>query len=453
MNSNKRNKNKSILYIIITLSFIYFLQLINLYSLPSQINIFEGGKKHINLLLPFTITDLESKNKIVKIQNEERELGFKTKNKYSLQSTKRGKTSIDIKLLGLFPVKTMEVNIVNRVKLMPGGQSIGVKLKTEGVLIVALSEIKGKDNKVYIPGKESGLKIGDSILEINDTKIKDSYHVIDLLNNIENHEVKLKVKRDNEKIIKKIMPVESKEDGTFRIGLWVRDKTAGIGTLTFYHEKTKKFAALGYGISDMDTGKLMNISGGEILEASISSIEQGTKGHPGELKGMFFESQNLLGNIEKNTELGIYGKMNNNISNTFLKESLPIALQHEVKEGKAYILSTIGEKKVNKYEVEIIKKETQANIAPKSMTIKITDKDLLSKTGGIVQGMSGSPIIQDGKIIGAVTHVFVNDPTKGYGLYIEWMLEESNILKNDIGKQKIRDIPYFFVENCKKKVK
>lgn len=452
MNSNKINKKKSIFYIIITLSFIYFLQLINIYTLPSQINIFEGGKKNINLLLPFTINNTESKNEIVKIENEKKNLGFKARNKYSLQSTKKGKANIDIELLGLFSVKTMEVNIVNRVKLIPGGQSIGVKLKTEGVLIVALSEIKGKDNKVYIPGKEAGLKIGDSILQINDTKIKDSYHVIELLNNIENHEVKLKIKRDNEEIIKSIMPVESKEDGTYRIGLWVRDKTAGIGTLTFYHQKTKKFAALGHGISDIDTGKLMNISGGEILEASISSIEQGTKGHPGELKGMFFESQNLLGNIQKNTALGIYGKMNSNISNPFYKEALPIALQHEIKEGKAYILSTIGEKKVNKYEVEIVKKETQAKIGSKSMTIKITDKELLSKTGGIVQGMSGSPIIQDGKIIGAITHVFVNDPTKGYGLYIEWMLEEADILKNDIGKQKIRDIPYFFVEKCRKKI-
>ncbi|WP_130807129.1 SpoIVB peptidase [Senegalia massiliensis] len=445
MDSNKLNKRKLLFYIILLTCSIYLLQIVNLYKIPSEVNIFEGGKKDINLLLPFTINNkLNSKNNILRIENNKNNSKFNTSNRYSLKSKKIGSTNLNIELLGLFPVKTVQVNIMDRIKLQPGGQSIGVKLKTEGVLIVALSDIKGKDGENHTPGIESGLKIGDSILEINDIKVKDSYHVIDLLNDIQDSKIKLKIKRNEEELIKHIVPIKSKEDGIYRIGLWVRDKTAGIGTLTFYDKKTKKFAALGHGISDIDTGKLMNISGGEILEASISSIEQGTKGHPGELKGMFFESQNLLGNIEKNTSLGIYGTINKEMNNSYYKDSIPIALQHEVKKGKAYILSTIGNKDVNKYEVEIVKKETQANIAPKSMTIKITDKKLLSKTGGIVQGMSGSPIIQDGKIIGAITHVFVNDPTKGYGLYIEWMLEESGILKNDIGMQKIRDFPYFF---------
>lgn len=454
MDSNNLSKRKLLFYMILLTCSIYLLQIVNLYKIPSEVNIFEGGKKDINLLLPFTINNkLDSKNNILKIENSKNDSKFNTSNKYSLKSKKIGSTNLNIELLGLFPVKTVQVNIMDRIKLQPGGQSIGVKLKTEGVLIVALSDIKGEDGKNYTPGIESGLKIGDSILEINDVKVKDSYHVIDLLNDIQDSKIKLKIKRNEEELIKHIIPIKSKEDGIYRIGLWVRDKTAGIGTLTFYDKKTKKFAALGHGISDIDTGKLMNISGGEILEASISSIEQGTKGHPGELKGMFFESQNLLGNIEKNTSLGIYGTINKEMNNSYYKDSIPIALQHEVKKGKAYILSTIGNKDVNKYEVEIVKKETQANIAPKSMTVKITDKKLLSKTGGIVQGMSGSPIIQDGKIIGAITHVFVNDPTKGYGLYIEWMLEESGILKNDIGMQKIREIPYFFVEKCKKKIR
>lgn len=443
LNSNKNRRKKIISYSFILIAFVYMIQIANILNLPSNINIYKGDKKNINILFPFTLNILDSNDKVVEIENNESNLNLLTRGLYELNTKNEGKANLNIKLLGLLPVKTMEVNIVNKMKLYPGGQSIGVKLNTDGVLIVAISEIDSKNGKKIIPSKEAGIKIGDSILEINDIKINDSYHVMEILNNIGNEEVKLKIRRDGKKFTTNITPVKSKEDDSFKIGLWVRDKTAGIGTLTFYHPSSKKFAALGHGISDIDTGKLMVIRDGEILEASISSIEQGEKGHPGELKGMFFESQNLLGKIEKNTAFGIYGRLIKNLDKPYFDQPVPIALQHEVKEGKAHILSTIDGNRIKEFEVEVVKLVSQSKVSSKSMVIKVTDKELLSKTGGIVQGMSGSPILQNGKIIGAITHVFVNDPTKGYGIYIEWMLEQSELINNEIGKGKIRGFSDF----------
>ena len=213
------------------------------------------------------------------------------------------------------------------------------------------------------------------------------------------------------------------QDNCYRLGIWVRDKTAGIGTLTFYDDDSKIFGALGHGITDMDTGNLLNVEYGKIMNAKIANIEQGKRGSPGEIRGIFYETENVLGEIVKNSPYGIYGVMTDEFMKFNKAKALPIGFKEEVKEGKAYILTTIDNDKTEKFEIEILKAQPQQFPNQKSMTIKVTDKRLL-QTGGIVQGMSGSPIIQDGKIIGAITHVFVNDPTKGYGIYIEWMLDQ-----------------------------
>jgi stage IV sporulation protein B len=192
--------------------------------------------------------------------------------------------------------------------------------------------------------------------------------------------------------------------------------------MTFYHKESNKFGALGHGIADIDTGKLLNVDKGLVMNAKISDVEQGKKGTPGEIKGVFYKTDDILGEIYDNNDYGIYGilKENNEIKN---REPIPIGYKDEVEVGKAYILSTLDDNKIEKYEIEILKAEPQEKAAQKSMVVKVTDEKLLNKTGGIIQGMSGSPIIQNGRLIGAITHVFVNDPTKGYGLYIEWMLE------------------------------
>ena len=204
----------------------------------------------------------------------------------------------------------------------------------------------------------------------------------------------------------------------------MRDKTAGVGTLSFYHPETGMFGALGHAITDVDTGLMLSVEEGEILESRIASIQKGERSRPGEIRGIFFEEQNKLGYIEKNTEFGIFGTLSREMENEYYPEPIPVALRHQVKEGPAYILTTV-DKKIEKYAVEIQKIVNQHHPGPKSMVVKVLDERLLETTGGIVQGMSGSPVIQDGRIAGIVTHVFVNDPTRGYAIFAEWMVKNA----------------------------
>ncbi|WP_069649743.1 SpoIVB peptidase [Caloranaerobacter ferrireducens] len=407
-----------LLFIIIFESYMY-------YHFPSQIEIIEGEKSDFKISFPFTIDNIGKLEKIIILKRKyDKDI---LKKRYEIQSLTKGKSNIKIKLLGFLPLKNIEVNVIDKVYLMPGGHSIGVKLDTKGVIVVAFSDIIGQDGKKHNPAKEAGIKKGDVILEINGVKVKDSDHVIELLNNTKNETINVKIERKGKIFTTEVKLVKNKDEKQFKLGAWIRDKTAGIGTLTFFDPKTKIFGALGHGITDLDTGFLLPVENGQIMTARVSSVQQGKKGLPGELRGIFFESEDKIGEIEKNTKFGIYGVLQKDISNNLYNKPLPIGLQSEVREGKAYILTTIEDEKINKFEVEIIKAQRQLVPSQKSMIIKVTDKKLLKKTGGIVQGMSGSPIIQDGKIIGAVTHVFINDPTKGYGLYIEWMLKQSGI--------------------------
>lgn len=415
------------LYLVIALSlFICVGQLLNLYSFPQKINIIKGENKELDITFPFTIKVLQDSSKVVDYNCiAKSDLAFKKS--YKINSIDSGIARLQFNLFGLIPVKNVEVNVLDRMDLIPGGNSIGVRLNTRGVLVVSVTDILGIDGKKYNPARVGGIKAGDSIIDINGVKVKDAEHVVELLNNIGDKEVDIVIERNNIRFSTAVKPIKSLQDNCYRLGIWVRDKTAGIGTLTFYDKNTKVFGALGHGITDMDTGKLLNIEAGKIMSARVSEIEQGRKGNPGEIKGIFYETENVLGDIKYNTSYGIYGELRSDELQKNRRKSIPIGLKEEVKEGKAYILTTISDNKIEKFEIEIVKAQSQYYPEQKSMVIKITDKKLLEKTGGIVQGMSGSPIIQDGKLIGAVTHVFVNDPTKGYGIYIEWMLDQTNI--------------------------
>lgn len=423
---------KLIFFTLLLIILVYSIQILIIVSFPSQIDIIKGDSKKLNIFFPFSLEIMEDSIDIVRINNDNKE-GFNVglKNSYKLEPTNNGIAKAKFKLLGIFSIKNIKVNVVNQTYVLPGGEAIGVKLNTKGVLVVATSDIVGIDGKTYNPAKHAGIKIGDSIIMINGIKIKDANHVIDLLNDIKSKKVKIEIERNNTSFITEVLPVKSKQDNSYRLGIWVRDKTAGIGTLTFYEPNTKKFGALGHAITDIDTGTLMKAENGEIMRAKVSSIEQGKKGSPGELRGIFFETEDALGKIENNTNFGIYGTLYDDNKVMKQKEALPIGFQRDIKIGKAYILANIEGDSVERYEVEIIKLEKQNVPQSKSMVIKITDDRLRKKTGGIVQGMSGSPIIQNDKIIGAVTHVFVNDPAKGYGIYIEWMLKEAGLFLND----------------------
>lgn len=312
----------------------------------------------------------------------------------------------------------------------PGGQPIGVKLNTKGVLVVALSDIEGANGKTPSPAANAGVQIGDSIIKINDVEINHAEDVTRLINEGKRSEVILKLQRKNEgKFFEiKVNPTLDSTDGKQKIGLWVRDSTAGVGTLTFYHDKTKKFAALGHPITDADTGTILSVNNGVIVSSNIVSIKKGTKGNPGELRGLFIEENKIKGQIIKNTQCGIFGNGTKSLINNKFNKPMKIGLRHEIKEGRAEILTTINNSEPELFEIEIQKLLPQNTPGSKSMVIRITDPRLLEKTGGIVQGMSGSPIIQNNKIIGAVTHVLINKPDVGYGIYIEWMLKDAEIL-------------------------
>ena len=424
----KYRKQISILFLIFI--FFYFIQAWSVFYYPQEINIIKGEKKDFQVFFPYTLKISQDSNDIVNIKDYQK-MGLSLKKSYSFDTLESGIAKLQFKLFGIIPVRTVEVNVVERAHLVPGGNSIGVRLNTKGVLVVSITDIVGIDGKKYNPAKESGIRPGDNIIEIDGKQVKDAEHVVELLNNIQSNKVSITIERNNIKFTTDVVPVKSLQDNCYRLGIWVRDKTAGIGTLTFYNKDTNKFGALGHGITDMDTGKLLNVKNGKIMGAKISEIEQGKKGNPGEIRGIFYETENVLGDITRNTPFGIYGNIDSTSIETNKAKSLPVGFKEEVREGKAYILTTLNDNKIEKFEVEIIKTQNQSSPEQKSMVLKVTDKKLLQKTGGIVQGMSGSPIIQDGKIIGAVTHVFVNDPTKGYGLYIEWMLEQTDIsIKN-----------------------
>lgn len=355
---------------------------------------------------------------------------IKLNKKYSMHKN-LNEDVLKVSLLGVVPIKSVSVKSVPEMEVYPGGTPIGVKLNTKGVLIVAFSDIETGKGKVISPAAESGMQVGDIILKINESTINNSQDLITKISISKNKKLKVTIERNGKILEKSIKPIKNKKDKEYKIGLWVRDSTSGVGTLTFYDKESSKFAALGHPITDVDTGSILKINDGEIIESSIVSLRKGQKGNPGELRGIFVNEDSNLGKVKKNSMCGIYGNGNDKLIGKKFNKPIKIALRNEIKEGDAKILTTIDGCEPELYSIKIEKLLSQDKPGPKSMIIKITDERLISKTGGIVQGMSGSPIIQDNKLIGAVTHVLINKPEVGYGIYIEWMLEDAEILPNN----------------------
>ena len=338
---------------------------------------------------------------------------------------------VDLKMFGVIPFSTAKVKVVDEMYVAVLGNPFGMKIYTDGVLVVELSDVETPSGTVN-PAKKAGIRTGDYIKKANGKKITCNEDIADVVEDSKGKKVKLEVMRNGKKIYFNVEPVVSKETGGYRIGIWVRDSSAGIGTLTFYSPANEMVCGLGHGICDSDTGDIMKIESGELVGAQILSVTKGKKGKPGELKGKFtFDS---ISGIDLNDENGVYGKLNGEINATNLTK---IAFKQEVKDGSASILCTVNGNKPKLYSCEIKKRYNNDNSDNQNMEITVTDKELLTLTGGIVQGMSGSPVLQNGRLIGAITHVLVDDPTTGYAIFAENMLETAQSVANS---KKLRDV-------------
>lgn len=405
-------KTKKILLIAFLLCIYVYISKIS--SIPSKAIIFKGQKFDIGNFLGISL-DVDNNNFSSVLAS--------TTLEDSIQP-EIGNVTARVKLFDIFTVKNVDVSVIEKQRVIPVGQLAGLKLYIHGVLVVGLSEITSENNEKLKPYENSGIKEGDTIIKIDDKEIIDTENLIDIVNNSKGKNLKIQYVRNSEEYETEITPVKTNKTG-YKLGLWVRDSAAGIGTLTYYEPQTKTFAALGHGITDIDTGNLIDISNGEFLTTKILSIVKGQKGNPGKIQGSI-DNQKSIGKICKNSDLGIYGILENTEviekSNT---ESMEIADRNEIELGDAKILCSLDGGNPEEYEIEIEKIFIQNSEDNKSMLIKITDKELLNKTGGIVQGMSGSPVIQNGKFIGAVTNVLVNDPTSGYAVFADLMIKEA----------------------------
>ncbi len=319
---------------------------------------------------------------------------------HTLSAREKGETEVTVNLFGLFPIGRMRVTADEETRLMPGGAAVGVALATDGVLVIGVSDVGGKS-----PAQTAGLRAGDVIRSVNGEKLLSSRHLTELISASGGDELSVTYQRDGKERTARLTPVLDRSSGRYRIGAWVRDSTAGVGTLSYYNSENGTYGALGHAINDGDTGKLLPVKSGALMMAEIVDIKKGKRGDPGELRGSFLKDQTVLGDIEENTSLGIYGKLNQPYVNPLYPDGLPVGFQESVTLGPATILSTLDGEGVKEYQVEIVQAQRQIAPSEKSMVIRVTDPRLLSRTGGIVQGMSGSPILQNGRIVGAVTHV------------------------------------------------
>ena len=337
----------------------------------------------------------------------------------TVEVSQNGSYQIRCKWLGVLPLKTIKVHTVEKQEVLVSGSPVGIYMETKGVLVIDSGEITDREGIRRTPA-EHIIQSGDYICEIDGKVLTGKRQLMQLVRENQGEPMELQVIRHQETIKLEMTPVET-EDGSYKLGIWVRDNIQGIGTLT-YVEPNGTFGALGHGISDADTGERLEISDGDLYRADILSIRKGTAGTPGELRGVInYREENRIGTICGNSQYGIRGQLEPGKYSESMKK-IPTGLKQEIQTGKAEIRCDIGDG-IREYQCEILEIDSNARDTNKCFVLRITDDDLLSRTGGIVQGMSGSPVLQNGKLIGAITHVFVNDPTKGYGIFIENMME------------------------------
>ena len=398
-------------------------------SIPSTLTIREHREEMIKFQLPVSTSIYEESLPVSSLSGEmvdgiqTQRIETRTASSFVMKANDCNGYQMDVKLFGVIPVKTVDLQVVEETKVYPVGLPVGIYLKTDGVLVVDISTFEdGAGNKVE-PAKYA-LKKGDYVLEVNGESVHGKKDLIKRIRKSNGEDLIFTLCRNGEKTQVKCTPVQS-DDGEYKIGVWVRDSAQGIGTIT-YLDTEGNFGALGHGINDVDTSELMHLKYGGIYATDIIGIEKGADGKPGELTGMIsFDDEKQLGEVLQNTKGGVFGQLSKTEIDSMDLTSVEVGYKQEIKVGDAKILCKMKDEN-RLYDVKITKVNYESKEDNRGIVLEITDEELLEETGGIVQGMSGSPIIQDGKIVGAVTHVLVNDPTRGYGIFIENMLEHDN---------------------------
>lgn len=395
---------------------------------PNEIHLIVGKEQSFDFNVPVAATISKSGQNIKNITVNnclvESEMDIDLSEPFFVYADDVSEIDMTLSFMGI-PVKNVTVSVLPETEVVPCGKTVGVRIDTDGIIVLGLGSVDGENGNVYEPCGGI-LRAGDIILSVDGKVLSNKEELISYIENSFGRKIHFIIRRGGKSINADVIPVKDKNDGKYKVGIWVRDSTQGIGTITYYDDKTNSFAALGHGIADIDTKQIMEVKSGSIMKANVVSVKRGQKGSPGELIGNI-EKSSVIGSIIKNTNCGIFGYITDEVNKNsdFVGTPIPIALQSEVKEGPAVILSNIDGSEVKQYNVLIEEVNRYGYDSLKSMIVKITDEELLKKTNGIVQGMSGSPIIQNGKLIGAVTHVFVQEPSKGYGIFIENMIRGS----------------------------
>jgi len=406
---------------------------ITFFSLPTELRMTAGKNHRFQFNVPLQAKIMSEKQGVLKVNDKPvtENINISLREPFFIESSETGTLDVQLHLFGIIPLKKVTVDIIPDMKIIPCGKTVAVRIQTDGIMVLGTGVVNGADGKIHEPSKGI-LQSGDLILALNGEEIHTTQQLIETIAQSPTKPAKMKVKRENEIIETWVQPVKSEDEKTYKLGIWVRDSTQGIGTITYIDPITMRYGALGHGITDIDTKQIMPVRKGTIMETEITSIRKGEKGTPGELSGTIIETaETILGSVEVNTNQGIFGVIEPTQRNRIQDIAFPIGLQHEVEEGPATIRTNISGDKIEEFTIEIQKITRYNDNSAKGMIIKITDSHLLNETNGIVQGMSGSPILQNGKIIGAVTHVFVQEPSKGYGIFIENMLKKEKELANN----------------------
>ncbi len=389
------------------------------HRIPSVINVRAGKEEILDLGVP-------AKAHVVSVSHQgvsnipADSIDIDLSKKVTLKAAEADNYNLQVKLFGLFDFKEIDVRVIEDQELIPVGMPVGIYVKTKGVMVIGTGDFKDQHGVDVSPSKDI-LKSGDYILKVNGRAVSDKDEFTSLVRRSGGKALTMNIERDGKECLAQVKPIKD-SNGEYKIGLWLRDSAQGIGTMTFI-DGEGNFGALGHGIADVDTSTLMTMDDGTLYTAEVMDIRKGAVGTPGEMTGLIvYSNDRIIGDIDENCERGIFGKCNPKLYSRVKTSPVAIGLKQEIEKGPAQIICTV-KNEPKYYDIKITGIHLDHNNVNRGIELTIEDPDLLGVTGGIVQGMSGSPIIQNGKIVGAVTHVLVNDPTKGYGIFIENMLE------------------------------